>query len=144
MDIMYKRDGVSMLQDEIKKLYIAAVEMKLSGAALLLIDKAATWCNGLGAEWMPGALRDLLSVLNPTLDPVVAIHDIRYELGGTEQDRDFADNEFKENGIKAAEYTYGWYNPLRYHVRHQAKKYHLLLTMFGAPAFNYKKEETEC
>ena len=48
MYIMYKRDGVSMLQDEIKKLYIAAVEMKLSGAELLLIDKAATWCNGLG------------------------------------------------------------------------------------------------
>jgi hypothetical protein len=39
------------------------------------------------------------------------------------------------NCIKSADAAYGWYNPLRYRARHQAKKFYLLLQLFGGPAW---------
>lgn len=128
-------------KDDLKKLYTTAINMKLSGAHLLNTSDAYKYCNGLGAEWMPTILRDALSIMNPTLDPVVAIHDQRYEIGGSEEDRDAADKEFLENGLKAADYEYSWYNPLRYYVRKQARKYYALLSMFGGAAWRYTEED---
>ena len=117
--------------------------MGLDNADCLLRPNAHLWCNGIGADWMPEVLCDLISTLNPTLKPVAAIHDVEYTIGGTEEDRKAADDRFLENGLKAANYTYGWYNPLRYRVRHQAYKYHALLTAFGSAAWKYTDEKND-
>lgn len=129
--------------NELKALYVLAAEMELSGAELLLNPAATKYCNGIGAEWMPEILRSAISSLNPTLLPVAGIHDMRYEIGGTEEDRKAADEEFLNNGLKAADHEYGWYNPLRYLVRKQARKYYALLSMFGGLAWKYTETSTE-
>ena len=114
----------------------------LSGAELLN-DAAAVKrdCNGIGAAWMPDATREWISSANPSLVVVADIHDRRYSEGGTEADRQAADAEFRANGLKMAKYVYRFYNPRRYWVMWQVRKFAALLASFGALAFNYREEE---
>ena len=132
-----------MTKIELRQLYAKAVEMELDKADCLLLPDAHLYCNGIGADWMPDALCDLISTMNPTLKPVAAVHDVEYTVGGTEDDRKAADERFLANGLKAANYEYGWYNPVRYIVRHQAHKYYTLLRAFGGAAWNYTNEEND-
>ncbi len=114
---------------------------KLSGAELLEdIPRAMRVCNGIGAYWMPESVRDAISGLNPTLVLAADIHDIRYYLGGTEADREFADNEMLSNGLALADYHYRWYDPRRYWVRKQMRKFYLILRAFGRAAFRTNRE----
>ena len=123
---------------EIEEKLKLAKELNLSGAALLEdTERAQQVCNGIGAEWMPDAARKLISRLNPTLVLAADIHDIRYYLGGSELDRKNADDEMLINGYKLAEARYGWYNPLRYWVKHKMRKFHKILRDFGIWAWNY-------
>ena len=114
----------------------------LSGAELLN-DAAAVKrdCNGIGAAWMPDATREWISSANPSLVVVADIHDRRYSEGGTEADRQAADAEFRANGLKMAKYVYRFYDPRRYWVMWQVRKFAALLASFGALAFNYREEE---
>lgn len=124
---------------EIERKIALAHAADLSGAELLENRlEAMRICNGIGAEWMPSALRELISDLNPTLVLAADIHDIRYALGGTEEDRKYADDEMLANGIKLADYRYRWYDPRRYYVRKQIHKFHAILRVAGAAAFNLK------
>lgn len=123
---------------EIEEKIKLAKELGLSGAELLEDrERAVKVCNGIGAEWMPEIARKLISGLNPTLVLAADIHDIRYHLGGLELDRKNADDEMLENGYKLAEARYGWYNPLRYWVKHKMRKFHEILRDFGIWAWNY-------
>lgn len=88
---------------------------------------------------MPDWLREAISGLNPTLVLAADIHDIRYALGGTEAERKDADDEMLENGLKLANYRYGWYDPRRYWVRKQMRKFHAILREFGGWAWKYKE-----
>lgn len=122
---------------EIQEKIDLAKAANLSGAELLNdVGRACRICNGIGAAWMPEWLRDTISKMNPTLILAADIHDIRYEIGGTETDRKAADDEMLENGYKLAAYRYGWYDPRRYLVRRQMKKFHAILREFGGWAFN--------
>ena len=103
------------------------------------IDDLAVYCNGIGADWMPDWLREAISGLNPTLVLAADIHDIRYALGGTESERKAADDEMLENGLKLANYRYGWYDPRRYWVRKQMRKFHAILREFGGWAWKYRE-----
>ena len=123
---------------EIEEKLKLAKELNLSGAALLEdTERAQQVCNGIGAEWMPSWLRWLIGFLFPTLVLAADIHDIRYHLGGSELDRKNADDEMLINGYKLAEARYGWYNPLRYWVKHKMRKFHKILRDFGIWAWNY-------
>ena len=103
--------------NEIEEKIALAKAAKLSGAELLLDrERACRVCNGIGADWMPDWLQEAISGLNPTLVLAADIHDIRYALGGTEAERKDADDEMLENGLKLANYRYGWYDPRRYWV----------------------------
>ena len=125
---------------EIEEKIKLAKELGLSGAELLEDrERAVKVCNGIGAEWMPEIARKLISGLNPTLVLAADIHDLRYDAGGTEEDRKAADDEMLENGYKLAEARYGWYNPLRYWVKHKMRKFHEILRDFGIWAWNYRE-----
>lgn len=127
-------------QKEIEEKIALAKAAKLSGAYLLDDqERAMRVCNGIGAEWMPDWMRDAISGMNPTLVLAADIHDIRYELGGTEEERQKADDEILENGIKLADYRYGWYDPRRYWVRKQMRKFHAILCEFGGWAWKYRE-----
>ena len=127
--------------DEIRAKQLLARAAGLSGAELL-DDMTAVKrdCNGIGAAWMPDRLRDLLGERYPELVVVADIHDRRYSEGGTEADRQAADAEFRANGLKMAKYVYRFYDPRRYWVMWQVKKFSALLASFGMLAFNYREE----
>lgn len=121
--------------EELHSKYEMAVNLGLSGAELLKDPRAQEACNGIGAEWMWDNLRELIGIFNPTLTLAADIHDMRYELGGDEAAREFADDEFLANALACADAKYCWFNPLRYRVRKQARKFHLILRVFGKAAW---------
>lgn len=121
--------------EDLQHKYEVAVNLGLSGAELLGDPRAQKACNGIGAEWMWDNLRELIGLFNPTLALAADIHDMRYELGGDEATREAADNEFLKNAIICADAEYRWFNPLRYRVRKQARKFYLILRVFGKYAW---------
>ena len=128
--------------DEIREKQQLARAAGLSGAELLDdADAVKRDCNGIGAAWMPDATREWISTANPSLVVVADIHDRRYSEGGTEKDRQAADADFRANGLKMAKYVYSWYDPRRYWVMWQVRKFSALLAGFGALAFNYHEVE---
>lgn len=125
--------------NEIEEKIKLAKELGLSGAELLEDrERAQRVCNGIGADWMPDSARKLISSLNPTLVLAADIHDLRYETGGTAEERKAADDEMLENGYKLADARYSWYNPLRYYVKWKMRKFYKILRAFGFLAWNYR------
>lgn len=127
-----------MTPHEITEALHEAIRLKLSGWELLLdTERAVAECNGIGAAWM-GGLCDVITAINPAFLVPSMIHDIRYFIGGTEQDRKQADSEFLSNCLIAVDDRYGWYNPLRYVYRYKAMKYYDLLRTAGGAAWRGK------
>lgn len=127
--------------EEIRQKQQLARAAGLSGAELLDDTEAVRRdCNGIGAEWFPAWLRWTISLLCPSLVVVADIHDRRYSIGGTEEDRQDADREFEQNGERIATYRYGRWNPLRYVVRNRARAMYAALVVGGRTAFNYREE----
>ncbi len=135
--------------DEIDDKIGLATALRLSGAELLRDRaRAQTICNGIGAGWMPAKVRGWISDLTPTLILAADIHDIRYEIGGSEFARRLADTEMLDNGIALANAKYGRFDPRRYLTQFAMLQYYIKLRQFGALAFNKsagghnKEEET--
>ena len=122
-------------QEDAVVMYIEAQEAGLSGAELLA-DPAAVMrdCNGIGAAWMSNWARNLCNQLSPVMVLPAAIHDRRYAIGG-QPGQLYADNEFLVNCLTMIERRYGWWNPLRYIMRHRAQRYYSYLRTFGAIAY---------
>lgn len=120
--------------DEIRQKQQLASAAGLSGAELL-DDMTAVRrdCNGIGAEWMPDRLRDLLGERYPELKIVADIHDRRYALGGGILARWRADWEFLTNGLKMARQR------RRIGIAWAVIRMWVLLRIGGAAAFNYHK-----
>lgn len=122
-----------------ENLYAEALKLQLSGAELLAdLEGVCRECNGIGAEWMGGFLRGLVTALNPTLNPVAAIHDRRYAVCKSAEEQKFADDEFRENGRKAA-YRYGWWRPRRYVVLRNTNVFYAALRVAGHKAWEENK-----
>jgi len=133
-----------MTTEEYEKMLEAAERVGLKSRDLLKDnrDTALRVCNGIGAEWMPKWLRDIVTKLHPTLAPAAAIHDLRYYFGnGTDLDFMESNEEFADNGIALAKDKYGWYNPVRYIVIKDAKKFCAILNSFGWVAYLNAVEE---
>ncbi|MGN1365572.1 MAG: hypothetical protein ACI406_09415 [Victivallis vadensis] len=127
--------------DEIFQKRLTAYVAGLSGAELLNDTEAVRRdCNGIGAAWFPAWLRWTISLLCPSLVVVADIHDRRYSIGGTEEDRQDADREFEQNGERMADYCYARWNPLRRVVRNRARAMYAALVVGGKTAFNYHGE----
>lgn len=115
-----------------------ARRLKLSGWWLLRdADRAARICNGIGAAWFPWWLRRLLGWCFPRLVLAADIHDLRYELGGSEGERRAADAEFLANGYTIAEAFYpGWRFPLRLAAQWVVRRMYHALRLAGRSAWN--------
>jgi hypothetical protein len=130
-----------MTPKEAERLYAEAVRLRLSGAELLAEPEAVCReCNGIGAEWMGSFLRGLVTTLNPTLNPVAAIHDRRYAVCKTTEQQKEADDEFRTNGRKSAD-QYGWWRPRRYVVRRNTEVFYAALRIAGHKAWQSEVEK---
>ena len=128
--------------EEAVTMYREARISGLSGSELLEDASAVIRdCNGIGADWMPKAMRNLCSKLNPVMAVPAAIHDRRYAIGGEAPGQLFSDNEFLTNCLTMIERKYAWWNPLRYLARHRAERYYGYLRTFGAIAYGGGKKK---
>ena len=75
--------------DEMAELCFEVEQFKLSGRSRLdryTYAELCRLCNGIGAEWMPKIMRNLLTALSPFAEPAAVIHDVEYFEGGGEED----------------------------------------------------------
>ena len=92
-------------------------------------------CNGIGPDWMPELARDVISAMNPALEPVAALHDVAFYEGGSHEQFLEANRCFAANGTLAAKAEYRWYDPRRYQVIWQARKFAVICDRFGWTAW---------
>lgn len=125
-----------MTKDKLRKLYNIADELDLSGATLLLSEHAPQECNGIGADWMPGWSRRLLTFLLPRISIAAAIHDMRYFIGGNNTDRKNADEEFLQNATAIIGHYYWWFPWLRRKLMNIVEDMFFILRMAGKKAWD--------
>ena len=120
---------------EVKKLLKLVETYNLDGREILkkyTMTKLASIYNGIGPDAFPDWLRDVITELHPSLAVVAFIHDVEWhESDGSEKKFAESNNRFKTNGYKVARTEYGWYNPLRYIVMNQARRFGKLCQLFG-------------
>ncbi|UKI30465.1 MAG: hypothetical protein L6W00_21300 [Lentisphaeria bacterium] len=91
--------------DEMAELCFEVEQFKLSGRSRLdryTYAELCRLCNGIGAEWMPKIMRNLLTALSPFAEPAAVIHDVEYFEGGAERERGMADLQFRDNIVITA------------------------------------------
>ena len=94
-------------------------------------------CNGCGAanakfDFVPDTIYGLY------IGHVCNIHDWRYEHGRTEEDRDEADREMRNNMLRLIDRACddSWfYRRIKWLMRRRAKTYYAAVSSFGGPAF---------
>lgn len=92
--------------------------------------------NGIGSDGFPEWLRNKITKLHPTLEVVALIHDVEWhESDKTISGFNKSNASFKENGYIAAKAKYGWWNPLRYVVMNDARKFGNICQIFGWSAW---------
>ena len=121
---------------------------KLSGRELLMErsdDELSAICNGIGAQWTDGlsingtTFSDFLNRLWPNWIVAACIHDVRYHLGGTEKDRQKADQEMRDNCNTVTFAQYSVFDVRRWRGWLEARTVYKVLRKFGAKAFNNKE-----
>ena len=125
---------------EVKKLCDLAEEYELENREILKKyrnTELASIFNGIGPDAFPEWLRDCITALHPSLAVVAFIHDVEWhESDGTDEKFTESNDRFKTNGYIVAERNYGWYNPLRYIVMNQARRFGNLCQIFGFGAWS--------
>ena len=120
---------------EIRELKCRADKFQLENREIVgkyPIAKLASIYNGIGPGAFPDWLRDVITELHPSLAVVAFIHDVEwYESDRSKEKFAESNNRFKTNGYKVARAEYGWYNPLRYIVMNQARRFGELCQLFG-------------
>lgn len=128
--------------EQAKRLYDMARNYELSGYELLRnADAVVRDCNGVGADWMPDSLTQIITKMHKEMEVPAAIHDRRYATGKTPQDRQDADLEFLTNVLRVVEFEYPWWHPLRYINRKRAERYYTYLRAFGGRAWEEAKKK---
>lgn len=124
----------------IEELIAAAEKYGLDGldkVRKIGIDAVMAAYNGTGPEWFSDRLRVAIDKLSEVFLPAVMIHDVDYSHGeGTLSDFRRANDRLEHNMLKIANSEYGWYNPIRYLRRHQARVFAGLCRTFGWIAYN--------
>ena len=120
---------------ELKMLREKAEDLQLENCGILrkytLMELSAIY-NGIGPDSFPEWLRNFISVLHPSLAVVALIHDVEWHESDKSKEK-FAESNarFKRNGYKVAESEFGWYNPRRYIVMNQARRFGNICQFFG-------------
>ena len=124
---------------EIKKLCRQAEAFQLENREIIgkyTMEELAAIYNGIGPDAFPEWLRDTISALHPSLAVVAFIHDIKWHESDQSKEKFAASNDrFKRNGYAAAKAQFGWYNPRRYIVMNQARRFGNVCQLFGWKAW---------
>lgn len=120
---------------EIKRLKELAERLQLENREIIgkyTMTQLASIYNGIGPDSFPEWLRSIISVLHPSLAVVAFIHDIEWHESDLSREK-FAESNarFKRNGYKVAEAEFAWYNPRRYVVMNQARRFGNICQSFG-------------
>jgi len=125
--------------DELVKVCLLAQNAKLDGVNILdkyKLSEIQDMANGIGSQSMPKWLRELVSVINPALEPVALIHDIEWSQDEKSKENFKETNQrFRKNGYIMAKHNYGWYDPRRYRVMMQATRFAKICQLFGWKAY---------
>ena len=120
---------------EIKRLRELAEKYGLEDREILSkypMNRLAQIYNGIGPDAFPEWLRGFVTALHPSLAAVAFIHDVEWhESDGTDETFKATNDRFKRNGYKVAQTEYGWWNPRRYAVMNQARRFGNYCQMFG-------------
>ena len=133
---------------EIKKLRAKAESLKLENAEILRkynIQQLCSIYNGIGPDAFPDWLRDAISALHPSLAVVALIHDVEWHESDLSKET-FAESNyrFKRNGYTAAKAEYAWYDPRRYIVMNQARRFGNICQALGWSAWTSPCECAVC
>jgi hypothetical protein len=122
---------------KVKKLKEKCILLNFSGIEIFdkyTDNELSKICNGIGAEWFPEKVRNLVTWIFDYLEATAFLHDIEFE---AQKSFDIANKNFLENGKIEIKYNYNWYHPMRYIALHRVKQFYALLETFGGIA--YKK-----
>ena len=101
--------------------------------------------NGIGPDAFPEWLRKGVSALHPSLAAVAFIHDIEWhESDGSKEKFTASNDRFKRNGYRVAKAQFGWYNPRRWIVMNQARRFGNVCQLFGWSAWTSPCECAVC
>ena len=120
---------------ELKLLKEKAEKLQLENREILrkytLTELSAIY-NGIGPDSFPEWLRNCISALHPSLAVVALIHDVEWHESDKSKEK-FAESNarFKQNGYKVSKAEFGWYNPRRYVVMNQARRFGNICQIFG-------------
>ena len=124
---------------EIKQLCDFAEECGLENREILAKYKnteLASIFNGIGPDVFPEWLRNTITALHPSLAVVAFIHDVEWHESDKSREKfTESNNRFKTNGYLVAKHQFGWYNPLRYIVMNQARRFGNICQLFGWSAW---------
>ena len=144
---------------EIKKMRKLAEDLQLDNCAILRkynIQELNSIYNGIGPDAFPDWLRDAISALHPSLAVVALIHDVEWHESDLSKESFAASNDrFKQNGYAVAKSQFAWYNPRRWIVMNQARRFGNICQALGWSAWstpcacavcekNHKKEQKKC
>ena len=133
---------------EIKKLRAKAESLKLENAEILRKYNMQQLCaiyNGIGPDAFPDWLRDAISALHPSLSVVALIHDVEWHESDLSKET-FAESNyrFRRNGYTTAKAEYAWYDPRRYIVMNQARRFGNICQTLGWVAWTSPCECAVC
>ena len=133
---------------EIKELKRQAEEFQLENREILgkyTMSELCSIYNGIGPDAFPEWLRNVISSLHPSLAVVAFIHDCEWHESDGGKEKFAASNDrFKRNGYAVAKAEYGWYNPRRYIVMNQARRFGNVCQLFGWKAWTSPCECAVC
>ena len=120
---------------EIKELCNFAEECGLENREILAKYKnveLASIFNGIGPDSFPSWLRNAITAIHPSLAVVAFIHDVEWHESDQSKEKFTESNErFKTNGYAVAKHKFGWYDPRRYIVMNQARRFGNICQTFG-------------
>ncbi|MDD4817285.1 MAG: hypothetical protein PHI85_04880 [Victivallaceae bacterium] len=124
---------------EISALRSEALRLQLEGAGVLMkysVSDLRYIYNGIGPDSFPVWLRDIVSALHPSLAVVAFIHDVEWHETDYQSATFAASNDrFKRNGYRVAAARFRWYDPRRWIVMNQARRFGNLCQTFGWSAW---------
>ena len=92
-------------------------------------------CNGAGSGWNAKIVPDTIYGLNIRI--CACIHDHAYSVGGTQIDKQLADDEFLHNMLTIINNYKRWWYP-HFLARHRAMTYYHAVVKHGKDSFNFK------
>ena len=125
-------------------MYLFQVDIEILKKKLIVPDGFwETWeekrksCNGCGTGWNKHLVPNTIYGLNIRL--ACCIHDPAYEKGGTEEDKNIADENLHDNIEIIIDAFDRWWYPTRL-AKRRADTYRFAVQQAGDSSFNYKKE----